>query len=616
VKRRFTFALVLAASPAAAQVVLAPALSAPAAFVPAALSAAAPLSAAAAPLAVSAATPALAPLSAPAFAAPAAEAVAAAATPGVSSPLGAARALGSAVAAPGAASVPALAAAFDGVSAPAADAPAPRLNFGDLRRIGDENAAAVGALMGVRGVKGVSIDVDPETGTRPHFVVVLDGTRRPSTVRRDAARLSPALPGEVIYELRPREASTAPALTANAGGRFVAAARRAGLARPLSGLDDARLADPRALLAEGWTREGQDRSVSYVYAPGGKVAQVYVEADGGRHVVTYRRGGEYVRAETLSRRDGALTRSVDRFTPEQFAKMEAQWSRQRALERTPEEFARRARRLFERARRAENARDARGAAPEAIATDDEMRGRMERLPATNPEREKYVVELFKMAGAHPDEIVLQDAGRGRHNILVIKKGRTDRVIVVGGHHDKVDAGAGAIDNGTGATMVANLYQALHDQDTDATIVFVAFAREEEGLIGSRNYLASLAPAQRAKIDAMINLDTLAVDGTFSWRNNSTPALLERIRAVAAEKRRALVESQLDGGDADSSTFRDAGIPALTIFGASQDVIFDIIHTGRDTMRAFDLAHYRNAYLLTLDLILSLDARPLGPVDGA
>jgi hypothetical protein len=278
--------------------------------------------------------------------------------------------------------------------------------------------------------------------------------------------------------------------------------------------------------------------------------------------------------------------------------------------RTPEEFAREGRRLFEEVRSAEKRGVVR---PQDVPSDGELRDRMDRLPGTNPEREQYVVELFKLAGAKPEDIVLQDIGNGKHNILVVKKGKTDRVIVIGGHHDKVEAGMGAIDNGTGSTMVANLYQALHDLNTDATIVFAAFGREEEGLLGSEAYLRSLTDAQKSKIDAMINLDTLGVNGTFSWKNNSTRALLDRVKTVASATHRDLVEAHLDGGDADSSSFRSAGIPAITIYGASEDVVFDIIHSERDTMAAFDLAHYKNSYLLVLDLVKSLDEKKLGPV---
>lgn len=280
----------------------------------------------------------------------------------------------------------------------------------------------------------------------------------------------------------------------------------------------------------------------------------------------------------------------------------------------PEAFALKARRLFAKLRRTEAAlaTEARSLPQGATATDGEIDERLRNLPTTNPERQKYMIELFKLAGAKTSDIVLQDAGRGHNNIVVVKKGRTDRVIVVGGHYDKVSVGRGTIDNGTGSTLVANLYQVLHDVVTDATIVFVAFAREEEGLIGSKAYVRSLTQAQRAKVDAMINLDTLAVNGTFSWKNNSTRALLDRFNQVSG-KGHAVAEASLNGGDADSSTFRDAGIPAVTIFGASQDVIFGKIHSENDNMSAFNLKEYKNAYMLTLAALRSLDQTPLRPV---
>ncbi|PIR18556.1 MAG: hypothetical protein COV48_06885 [Elusimicrobia bacterium CG11_big_fil_rev_8_21_14_0_20_64_6] len=277
----------------------------------------------------------------------------------------------------------------------------------------------------------------------------------------------------------------------------------------------------------------------------------------------------------------------------------------------PDSFVLEAQRRFAALRRAEAER---GSRPEgAIPSDEDMYGRMDQLPSTNPERMQFMIDLFKLGGATDADIVLQDAGRGRNNVIVTIKGKTDRVIVVGGHYDKVRQGLGKIDNGTGATMVANLYQAMHGTQPDATIVFVAFAREEEGLYGSEAYVRSLDRAQRGKIDAMINLDTLAVDGTFSWKNNSTRAMLDRFAQVSRESGHAMKEDYLNGGDADSSTFRQAGIPAVTIYGASQDVIFDVIHSENDNMSAFSLAHYKNAYLLVLEAIKSLDRVPLGPV---
>lgn len=247
----------------------------------------------------------------------------------------------------------------------------------------------------------------------------------------------------------------------------------------------------------------------------------------------------------------------------------------------------------------------------SIPGDGELTERVARSPLSNVERMKALVELFRLGGASDADIALQDAGRGQSNVIVTKRGRTDRVIVVGAHYDKVGEGNGVIDNWTGASMVANLHQALHGVDTDATIVFIGFAREEDGLIGSSQYVRSLTKEQRGKIDAMINLDTLAVDGTFAWQGNSTQVLVDRVVEVAARTGRSAQAARLSGGDADSSTFRRAGIPAVTLFGASQDVIFDIIHSERDTMAAFDFAHYKNAYLLVIEVLKSLDAQPLG-----
>lgn len=280
--------------------------------------------------------------------------------------------------------------------------------------------------------------------------------------------------------------------------------------------------------------------------------------------------------------------------------------------------------------------------PEGVPTDGEMNSKMELSPLTNPEREAAVIELFKAAGANPEEIIRQDAGRGRSNYYVVKKGTkkpgllpqlrrvaytaafaalsfvtgqhlvspAERIVIVGAHHDKVSEGRGTIDNWTGSTMMINLYQAMRDVDTEATFVFIAFAREEEGLLGSEAYLKSLSAADRKKVDAMVNLDTLGVDGTYSWKNNSSRSLLDLIAAVAKKGSYALTEALLNGGDADSSTFLHAGIPAMTVYGASEEVIFDIIHSERDNMTAFNLPHYKNAYLLTLALLKALDLAPV------
>ncbi|HET7845541.1 MAG TPA: M28 family peptidase, partial [Xanthomonadales bacterium] len=76
----------------------------------------------------------------------------------------------------------------------------------------------------------------------------------------------------------------------------------------------------------------------------------------------------------------------------------------------------------------------------------------------------------------------------------------DEWIVVGAHYDSRNASRcdgtvnpqpGANDNGTGCGGVVELARAFQGVETARTIVFMCFAGEEQGLVGSRRYVESL-----------------------------------------------------------------------------------------------------------------------------
>lgn len=100
----------------------------------------------------------------------------------------------------------------------------------------------------------------------------------------------------------------------------------------------------------------------------------------------------------------------------------------------------------------------------------------------------------------------------------------DRMIVVSGHYDTragnpLDATSdapGANDDGSGTAVVLELARVMSKYPFDATIVFIAFAAEEQGLLGATAW-AERAKQRGWNVEAVFNNDivgsSLAGDGT-------------------------------------------------------------------------------------------------------
>lgn len=94
------------------------------------------------------------------------------------------------------------------------------------------------------------------------------------------------------------------------------------------------------------------------------------------------------------------------------------------------------------------------------------------------------MKLFEKLGASKEELLVEKH-KGVENLFVVKKGQSEEKIVIGAHYDKVSNGCGAIDNWSGIIALAHLYKTLKEYPTNKTLIFVAFGKEEEGLVGSK-----------------------------------------------------------------------------------------------------------------------------------
>src|SRR4051812_697507 len=105
------------------------------------------------------------------------------------------------------------------------------------------------------------------------------------------------------------------------------------------------------------------------------------------------------------------------------------------------------------------------------------------------------------------------------NVVATLKGTdpasADRVYVVGAHYDSrrtdvLDAtgdAPGANDDGSGTSAVLELARVMAPRPAEATIKFVTYAGEEQGLYGS-NHFAEVAAQQKLNIQGVLNMDII------------------------------------------------------------------------------------------------------------
>lgn len=243
-----------------------------------------------------------------------------------------------------------------------------------------------------------------------------------------------------------------------------------------------------------------------------------------------------------------------------------------------------------------------------LVSRDELLRELKSAPDANEAREKKLVELYKQAGAPGSDIKLQPltaGGKQVNNVVVVKKGETDGLIIIGGHLDKVPPGHGIIDDWSGACMASNVFQAFKNVKTRHTLIFIGFAAEELGLFGSAQYAKSMSEQEVKNCTAMVNLECLGPAVAHIWTNGSTDSLEAVLRTVALERKLDLKDHELHDVGADSESFEKRGIPAITIDGLPKEK-FPLIHSDQDRYENVNGDNYYNSYKLVVAFVKKLD----------
>ncbi len=254
-----------------------------------------------------------------------------------------------------------------------------------------------------------------------------------------------------------------------------------------------------------------------------------------------------------------------------------------------------------------------------------------------------VYQVAAQGGRLPRDVELR-------NVVAVLPGRSPRRLYVTGHYDSVarrtdgtgdrdgfdwtradNDAPGANDDGSGTALVLELARVFAQSNAqfDATLVFVAFAGEEEGLVGSSLH-AARATAEHWPIDAVLNNDIVGGshggDGVIDTgtvrvfsqgpEDSGSRALARYVRRQAARyvpSQNVVLAARADrfGRGGDHSPFNDKGFTAIRMTEAREN--YSHQHTIADTPDGVDPAYLQRNAQINAATLASLALAPPAPV---
>lgn len=192
----------------------------------------------------------------------------------------------------------------------------------------------------------------------------------------------------------------------------------------------------------------------------------------------------------------------------------------------------------------------------------------------------YVAEQFRAAGLKPggpqgwyQEFDVR--GAASRNVIGLLEGESKEAVVVAAHHDghgivKGKLQPGADDNATGVALVLELARELAKTRPKRSILFISFDAEEDGLVGSREFVkAGLYP----DVAAAFVFDLVGgrffeweAERLFALGSESSAELAARVRATKVDGLSVapmgvfLIEPYPDFARSDYAAFRAKGVP--------------------------------------------------------
>lgn len=212
------------------------------------------------------------------------------------------------------------------------------------------------------------------------------------------------------------------------------------------------------------------------------------------------------------------------------------------------------------------------------------------------------VQVERLRAGNPAEVVLtttHHANLTSFNVLAERQatfpGRESKAVMVTAHYDTVPGSPGANDDGSGTSLVLELARVLRYLPTHKAIRFALWGSEEQGLLGSRHYVAQLTDADAAGIAGVFQNDMVATSydpATAYWLLSVDGADNATTRHVADAAARLGYTPRVHGpvarGGSDHVPFHQRGIAAANFSWRGEGgphLLEPSYHTPEDTIAA-------------------------------
>ena len=159
----------------------------------------------------------------------------------------------------------------------------------------------------------------------------------------------------------------------------------------------------------------------------------------------------------------------------------------------------------------------------------------------------------------------------------------ENIYIIGGHYDHIAGDRpGGDDNASGTAGVLEAARVLSQYQFESTIRFIGFNAEEDGLLGSKDYVDNHVIPAGENIVGMINMDMILRPGSDADPNtvidaeletNGSMPWLQAYQLAAADYVPSLIIGNIwNGRDSwsDNDSFQDRGIPSFLVIENSWD----------------------------------------------